>query len=250
MSMLGLTPAGGSVASSSSSKTERATKRKKEDAAAKEEDVAGEREMMEVVSLVGRLCLSTASKADAAMGILTDIAIIGDGIPQQKEKLADMMKTTMRQYAEAASKLKPAEKAGFGPPHLRAWDTLLQYMKQVAEALNEAETVEFIDRHVKEVAEITDVKARAIALGDAIRYCCVKKTHNKDTVKIEVCINATEEIKHAKRCWLRMRIMMAQRLRADIRHGKAPASALQRKTLNKMKELGMIEDSRARQDDV
>eukprot|EP00929_Paragymnodinium_shiwhaense_P084247 TRINITY_DN45029_c0_g3_i1.p2 TRINITY_DN45029_c0_g3~~TRINITY_DN45029_c0_g3_i1.p2 ORF type:complete len:107 (-),score=21.82 TRINITY_DN45029_c0_g3_i1:179-499(-) len=70
---------------------------KKNGDAKKEEDD----DMKTLVSLVGRLSLSTAAKADSAMGMLLDVFLLPeDTAAASGERMAEQIKIKTREYSE------------------------------------------------------------------------------------------------------------------------------------------------------
>eukprot|EP00929_Paragymnodinium_shiwhaense_P033290 TRINITY_DN18305_c0_g2_i1.p1 TRINITY_DN18305_c0_g2~~TRINITY_DN18305_c0_g2_i1.p1 ORF type:complete len:253 (+),score=83.94 TRINITY_DN18305_c0_g2_i1:240-998(+) len=219
-------------------------------AAKKEEEVVEGRDMRELITMVSKLALSATTKSDNALGMLLDVLLLTDEDCKARTAgpLSEKIREQLRLYAVEVKDASKEKRAAAGPPYVRAWDAVVTW----AAALQEDEASEAVRQavldHINEVKEMQPA-SRIATIGLAVRFCKLSKTFNKGVSRLEVRVQDCEECKSAHKMWTLLRGHMISKLRADMRQGRAPPNALQRKTVEKMRELGMLENKDGMQQD-
>eukprot|EP00929_Paragymnodinium_shiwhaense_P079380 TRINITY_DN41313_c0_g1_i2.p1 TRINITY_DN41313_c0_g1~~TRINITY_DN41313_c0_g1_i2.p1 ORF type:complete len:241 (+),score=93.06 TRINITY_DN41313_c0_g1_i2:246-968(+) len=203
---------------------------------------AEEDEMRKLVGMIGRLTLSATTKVAMTMGALTDVLILSEESVSVQEgdreiPLNEKVKVAMRAYSDEAKSLTGAQKSRVGPPHVRVWDTMMQFLEKHG-AADEA-LMKAIAAHREEVMLAAEDK-RAALLAETIRICKVTKNFQRGMMRIEVAVRSSDECTTGKKTWAQMKRYLVQKCKAEVKHGKAPADALQRKTTALMTEMGML----------
>eukprot|EP00929_Paragymnodinium_shiwhaense_P033342 TRINITY_DN18320_c0_g1_i1.p2 TRINITY_DN18320_c0_g1~~TRINITY_DN18320_c0_g1_i1.p2 ORF type:complete len:190 (-),score=54.89 TRINITY_DN18320_c0_g1_i1:406-975(-) len=184
------------------------------------------------------------------MGMLLDVLLISEEIKVKtegggEEKLIDAVKSTIKLYATECKKVSATKKSAMGPPHLRAWDKVLLWMDGAARQCgqNGEEVVAKIAAHTAEVQNIPD-ELKIHYLAEAVRYCRVSTTYKKTQTRMEVRALNTMHITTAAPVWDAIVKFACVHLQSERRSGKAPPGALQRQTVEKLKEMGVLTEGR------
>eukprot|EP00929_Paragymnodinium_shiwhaense_P030801 TRINITY_DN17388_c0_g1_i2.p3 TRINITY_DN17388_c0_g1~~TRINITY_DN17388_c0_g1_i2.p3 ORF type:complete len:245 (-),score=80.27 TRINITY_DN17388_c0_g1_i2:827-1561(-) len=239
MSLLGLSE---NVEASRSRSRQRETKERASRPGAKREvrDVDMDGDMAELVGMIGRVSLGAMSRADNALGMLLDGMLLPEDAQGPAGKLLTVtMKDNMREYHELAQAASKADKGKLGPPHVRAWEALLAWAEQFQEG-NEALKVA-LQEHVAELKAVKPTDGVNI-IASSVKYCRVHKAYKQGVIKLEVRVEDVEELGSAAKVWRQVRAVLLLLKGAEWRQGKAPQGALQRRCVQKMKEMGMIKE--------
>eukprot|EP00929_Paragymnodinium_shiwhaense_P100769 TRINITY_DN63342_c0_g1_i1.p2 TRINITY_DN63342_c0_g1~~TRINITY_DN63342_c0_g1_i1.p2 ORF type:complete len:238 (-),score=90.55 TRINITY_DN63342_c0_g1_i1:85-798(-) len=227
----------------SRTRTRMAKKGQKEDCK-KEREEEGE-EMKTLIALIGRVSLGASSRADAACGMLLDVMIMTEATQNEKgESMSLAIKDKMREFNEMVKGASKEDKEQLGPPHVRAWGGLLSWTQHLpGEGLKKA-----LQEHATEVKDMRP-EERAVAIGSAVKYCRLSKASKQGAVKLECRVQEAAECSSAAKTWKALRWTLMKMKSTEVKQGKAPQGALQRKCVEKMKQLGMLkEDDRMKED--
>eukprot|EP00929_Paragymnodinium_shiwhaense_P030803 TRINITY_DN17388_c0_g1_i4.p2 TRINITY_DN17388_c0_g1~~TRINITY_DN17388_c0_g1_i4.p2 ORF type:complete len:250 (-),score=61.83 TRINITY_DN17388_c0_g1_i4:841-1590(-) len=246
MSLLGLSE--NAEASRSRSRQRETKERASRPAAAKREarDADMDSDMAELVGMIGRVSLSAMSRADNALGMMLDVMLLPEDAQGPAGKLLTVvMKDKMREYHELTQAASKENKAKVGPPHVRAWEGLLAWAEQYQEG-NEALKVA-LQEHVAELKTVKPTE-RVNTIASSVKYCRVNKAYKKGVIKLEVRVEDVEELRSAAKVWRQVRAVLLLLKGAEWRQGKAPQNALQRRCVQKMKDMGMIKEGAMEED--
>eukprot|EP00929_Paragymnodinium_shiwhaense_P083107 TRINITY_DN44144_c0_g1_i1.p2 TRINITY_DN44144_c0_g1~~TRINITY_DN44144_c0_g1_i1.p2 ORF type:complete len:258 (-),score=79.31 TRINITY_DN44144_c0_g1_i1:841-1614(-) len=249
-SVLGLphtTPAA-STTSKASGGESKAKRGRRNDEALSDDDDANVDGVRGLVGLVGRLALSTASKAGQALALSVDILLIPK---DAKVKVADTeyvfaneMKTAMQNYHNTAMNLKVEQRHTMGPPFVRAFEVLLGWGIKAAQAANDQERENAIVEAINELkAEDTDAK-KMERICQVCRMCKYGKAHKKDIMKLEVSMErGVEGSVKVQRAWIGIMALLTMHHKAQRKYGAAPQANIQRQTVKAMKKMQLLKDS-------
>eukprot|EP00929_Paragymnodinium_shiwhaense_P092072 TRINITY_DN51957_c0_g1_i2.p2 TRINITY_DN51957_c0_g1~~TRINITY_DN51957_c0_g1_i2.p2 ORF type:complete len:257 (-),score=68.43 TRINITY_DN51957_c0_g1_i2:367-1137(-) len=207
-------------------------------------------ELKSLVGLVGRLALAASNKADHALAINTDVLLIRRSAvtvpdPTGAEKnLADMTRDAGKNFHDAIQGMAKEDRAKMGPPSLRTWEALVQWavwaaqQKQVdsltsaAKAYND-ELAVYKQQGTKEMIEWAAAGVRFAKLG---------RTYEREIVKLEVAIPATEEHKNARTLWVEIIRLLCSQYGSQRKSGAPPPNAVHRSVVKAMKSMSMLEE--------
>eukprot|EP00929_Paragymnodinium_shiwhaense_P005042 TRINITY_DN10643_c1_g2_i3.p2 TRINITY_DN10643_c1_g2~~TRINITY_DN10643_c1_g2_i3.p2 ORF type:complete len:257 (+),score=96.43 TRINITY_DN10643_c1_g2_i3:146-916(+) len=197
--------------------------------------------MEELMGMVGKMALIANQRSATAMGCLTQLVLLSDDVSHSEAKLGTAVKEAMRGYAEASRKMTPQQKSAQGPPHLVAWEVLTMWCLQYAKEKDEHAVVRKIEQMAKDV-EALEGSTKMMVLGMAVKYCKLSKTYHRNVIRLEVMVCDVPELRSGREAWVEMLRMLITKAKGDFRQGKAPPSGLERKMIQKMKDMGYLED--------
>ena len=192
------------------------------------------------------LCRLSAQMAMSAHHVAQVAKVVGVDVHLTKRSspVITNMKAATKAYSQYVEKLPQGEKGKADPPHIGAWDALVQTCRKAAEEAGMEKDLKLIDRHLAEVQGMGTAEEKKTFLTEQIRYCRIAPAYAKGDAKLEVAVRYIpgEMESHTSEAWAAMKRVMRGPLKCQAKAGVAPRSNIERRMTRLMTKMGIYKN--------
>eukprot|EP00929_Paragymnodinium_shiwhaense_P119493 TRINITY_DN913_c0_g1_i6.p3 TRINITY_DN913_c0_g1~~TRINITY_DN913_c0_g1_i6.p3 ORF type:complete len:390 (-),score=45.59 TRINITY_DN913_c0_g1_i6:968-2137(-) len=215
------------------------------DMAIEEDD--GDHSLLGLVGLTARLALTATHVANSAASTSIDVLLL-----PRDSLVVTSVKQAMKDYHESAiqNRGKSGQKTAMpAPPHVYAWDKIIDTAKSLAETHKQQDLLLLINKYTELIKSIREVDMDEMVdfVATTVKICRVNRCHDPQLARIEVSISPVTQYlgkpNDAAAIWHGLMSILVKHCRAQKKYGLPPKSNIERKLVQKLKHKGLLQEN-------